>query len=134
MASKDDDRGTKDKREKQSKQWRSNAVAKFLGAIAASPATSGTLPGDVQLRVDIQVSLLDAITDTFPITRAEVDEEWSPSGAKIDSQGWGSCLAAFAQDFKHTREAYRFYNHRPRYTEETIDLAFLEIVRFLNEK
>ena len=90
-------------------------------------------PGEFQVRVDVYVSLLDAMTDNFPIARSDITLATVPSEDPIgaDSQGWGICLAGFAQYLAHNRPFYAFFDHRPAYTGETLDKPVSEIVDFL---
>ena len=99
-------------------------------------ASSGELPGDVQMRVDVQLCLMDAMTDIFPITRSEIELDTVPSGRRIgaDGQGWGMCLADYAERISGLRDVYASYVHRPRYTQETLDEPFSAIVDYLREK
>ncbi len=101
-----------------------------------APNVTGTLPDNSQMQVDVHVCLLDAMTDNFPITRSEIGADTVPSKPPIgaDVQGWGICLASFGDDLRRYREAYAFYVHKPRYTEETIDKRFPEIVLYLKQK
>ena len=100
-------------------------------AMAAVP--SDALPGDTQLHVDIHVCLLDAITDSFPVKRSDVNAKWVPSKSKagIDQQGWGICLAEFGSYLRQLRAVYAFYVHKPQYTVDTISLPFPAIVQYL---
>lgn len=93
------------------------------------------VPGDLQIRVDVYVSLLDAITDHFPIERSEIKDDTVPSDDPIsaDAQGWGICLATFALCLTRNRPVYAFYDHRPAYTAATLDKPVSEIVSFLTE-
>jgi hypothetical protein len=101
-----------------------------------SKSVTGELPGNIQLQVDVHVCLLDAMTNNFPIKRSEIGANTVPSKPPIgaDAQGWGIGLASFGEYFRHCREIYKFYVHKPRYTEETIDKTFPDIVLHLTEK
>ena len=91
------------------------------------------VPGDLQIRVDVYVSLLDAITDHFPIKRSEIKDDTVPSANPIsaDAQGWGVCLATLALYLARNRAIYAFYDHRPAYTSATLDKPVSETVSFL---
>lgn len=116
----------------------------FLGTLVTSASTGTTppsgataaLPGDIQMQVDVHVCLLDAMTDKFPIERSEIGSKTVPSKPPIeaDSGGWGPCLAAFGEYLKQLRPVYAFYVHKPRYTQETIDKPFPDIVLYLKQK
>lgn len=97
---------------------------------------TGTLPDSSQMQVDVHVCLLDAMTDNFPIKRSDIGANTVPSKPPIgaDTQGWGICLAGFGDYLRRYRDVYAFYVHKPRYTEETIDKRFPEIVLYLKQK
>jgi len=101
-----------------------------------SISVTGELPGNIQLQVDVHVCLLDAMTDTFPITRKEIGANTVPSKPPIgaNARGWGIGLASFGEYLRQCREIYKFYVHKPRYTEETIDKKFPDIVEYLTQK
>jgi hypothetical protein len=103
------------------------------------PATLGivgALPDNTQMQVDVHVCLQDAMTDNFPIKRPEIGADTVPSKPPIgaDAQGWGICLASFGEYLRQCREIYKFYVHKPRYTGETIDKTFPDIVLYLTQK
>lgn len=126
-------------REKASSRTATKAVKRVARRAGESAfletAASGfaDVPGDLQIRVDVYVSLLDAITDHFPIKRSEVKDDTVPSANPIgaDGQGWGICLATFALYLARNRAIYAFYDHRPAYTSATLDKPVSEIVSFL---
>jgi hypothetical protein len=97
---------------------------------------TGTLSDSSQMQVDVHVCLLDAMTDNFPIKRSEISSNTVPSKPPIgaDGQGWGICLASFGEYLRQYREIYKFYVHKPRYTDETIDKTFPDIVLYLTHK
>lgn len=106
----------------------------FAAAVLASLSdTSGQLPGDLQIRVDVHVCLVDAITDHFPITRPEVLPTTVPSADPIgaDAQGWGICLATFASYIRTLRPIYGFYVHQPIYTQDTLSKPLSQIIAYL---
>jgi hypothetical protein len=102
-------------------------------AATGQPRGAQALPGDIQVQVDVHVSLLDAMTDHFPIKRSDVDSDTVPSGRPLetDEGGWGVCLAGFGECLRRVRPVYAFYVHKPRYTTETIDRRFADTVLFL---
>jgi len=94
------------------------------------------LPGAYVIRADVQTCLLDAMTDCFPISRDEIEADTVPSKKPIgaDAQGWGICLVTYAGNIKARRAAYAAYTHRPRYTQETFDKPFPEIVDYFQKE
>lgn len=113
-----------------------NALPSVASTTTSLSGATSALPGDIQMQVDVQVCLLDAMTDNFPITRAEIDHKTVPSNPPIgaDTQGWGICLASFVDSLHRLRPVYAFYVHKPRYTEETINKPFSDIVAYLKQK
>jgi hypothetical protein len=106
------------------------------GAISNSSGLaeqSGALPGDFVIRADVQSCLLDAMTDSFPITRDQIQHDTKPSDRPIgaDAQGWGICLQVYAGAIRSRRAAYGAYTHRPIYTTETRAKGFSDIVNYL---
>lgn len=106
------------------------------GPFGTAAEASGGLPGRLQILVDVHSCLLDAMTDNFPIKRHEVAKDTVPSKRPIeaDGQGWGICLASFAEYLRSLRPIYAYYVHKPVYTKETIDSKFSDIVLYLTEK
>jgi hypothetical protein len=105
----------------------------FLTALSAPTelALAAALPGDAQLQVDIHVCLLDAMSE-LPIARSDIGADTVPSKtARLDVGAWGICLARFEGRLRQFRPIYLFYVHKPRYTQETFDKRFPEIVLYL---
>jgi hypothetical protein len=93
------------------------------------------LPGDVQIRIDIHVCLLDAMADQFGISRSDIGSDTVPSEDPIAATavGWGTCLARFERYLQELRPLYGAYDHQERYTEATLDLEFSAIKTYLYE-
>jgi hypothetical protein len=88
------------------------------------------------MQVDVHVCLLDAMTDNFPVRRSDIGPQTKPSNPPIsaDAQGWGVCLASFGDYLRHLRPIYGFYVHKPKYTADTLNSEFPEIVLYLKQK
>lgn len=105
----------------------------FLAALTTEGSTSeNNLPGPVLLRSDVSVCLKDVITDHIPVVRSEIGAETQPSKlGKMDRQGWGTCLYLFELYLQIRRPIYAFYDHKPRYTQDTFDMKFPKIIDYL---
>lgn len=105
-------------------------------AMSTMTETLSSSPGDLQLQVDVHSCLLDAMTDCFPIARASINATTVPSNPPIgaDGQGWGICLASFAEYLASLRPFYAFYVHKPAYTIATLSQPFPAIVMYLKER
>jgi hypothetical protein len=114
-----------------------SAAALVSAAEEVSSRRSGqSLPEGVQLRVDVHLCLLDAMTDAFPIRREDIEGKTVPSDAPIgaDAQGWGVCLAKFSEYIRHLRPIYSFYVHKPKYTTDTLSLSVTETIGYLKAR
>ena len=110
-------------------------VSQALKEILETAALVRELPGDVQIRIDIHVCLLDAVADQFGIARTDIKPETVPSEDPIAALavGWGMCLARFERYLQELRPLYAVFDHEERYTEATLNLPFAEIKDYLYE-
>lgn len=118
------------------RRYRSRWGRPRSGFQAMGPVAIEPLPGGYAMRADVQSCLLDAMTDSFPVQREEIEADTIPSEKPIgaDAQGWGICLATYAGAIRARRAIYAAYVHRPRYTQETLDKPFAEIVDYLQQE
>lgn len=78
----------------------------------------------VQVYADVWTALLDAMTDTFHVSRDELDETTVPSKDPIgaDQGGWRLCLARFEKYLYQTDQMYQAYH----VTENDVDATLNE--------
>jgi hypothetical protein len=103
----------------------------------APSGLKGKLSDNSQLQSDVIYCLLNAMTDCFRITLQEIKPSTVvPSKPPInaDEQGWEICLADFGRHLCLHNVIYVFYVHKPRYTEETLNKKFSDIVFYLKKK
>ncbi len=96
----------------------------------------GKLSDNSQLQSDVIYCLLNSMTDHFPITRPDIKPNTIPAKPPINAKegAWEICLADFGSHLCRHNVIYVFYVHKPRYTEETINKKFFEIVLYLKKK
>jgi hypothetical protein len=123
------------KAKKQTKRAAPSSLPAAVAAISVG-ASNASLGGDMQIRTDVLVCLMDAITDRFPITRDEIELDLVPSGKEIgaDEGGWGVCLQLYASYLRALRPVYGFYVHKPKYDKATLDLELHEIQIYLRNE
>jgi hypothetical protein len=111
-------------------------VSDALRGILSETGRVAELPGDVQIRIDIHVCLLDAIADQFGIARKDIKPDTVPSEDPIAALavGWGMCLARFERYLHELRPLYAPFDHQERYTGATLDLSFSEIKEYLYQR
>lgn len=111
-------------------------ISHALADILETAALVRELPGDVQIRIDIHVCLLDSVADQFGIARKDIKADTIPSEDPIAALavGWGMCLARFERYLQELRPLYAAFDHEERFTEATLDLPFAEIKVFLYER
>lgn len=108
----------------------------LLQEVLTTPGAVVDLPGDIQIRVDIHVCLLDAMSDQFGIARSDIKSDTVPSDEPIGALevGWGMCLARFERYLQQLRPLYAAYDHQERYAAETLGEPFAAIKSFLYER
>ena len=111
-------------------------VSRLLAMLDYVPTdNSGFLPSDVTIRVDVSVSLKDAMTDLLPITRDSIGSQTVPNSIQgLGSDGWGICLARFESLLEIRRSVYAFYDHKPAYTLATYEMRFHDIINYLIDR
>jgi|GEM_PF-7051753 len=111
-------------------------VSHALTDILAEAQLVVTIPGDVQIRIDVHVCLLDAMADQFGISREKIGAETVPSEEPIAASpvGWGMCLTRFERYLHELRPLYAAFDHQERYAEETLDLPFSKTKVYLYER
>ena len=111
-------------------------VSHVLTDILAEARLVVAAPGDVQIRVDVHVCLLDAIADQFRMPRKKIKAETVPSEDPIAASpvGWCMCLTRFERYLHELRPLYLVFDNEERFAEDTLDLPFSEIKVYLYER
>ncbi|MGK6325428.1 hypothetical protein ACMGDM_20355 [Sphingomonas sp. DT-51] len=111
-------------------------VSHALNDILAEARLVVAIPGDVQIRIDVHVCLLDAMADQFGIPREKILAETVPSVDPIAASpvGWGMCLTRYERYLHDLRALYLGFDSEERYAEDTLELPFSKIKVYLYEK
>lgn len=111
-------------------------VSHALSDILAEARLVVAIPGDVQIRIDVHVCLLDAMADQFGLPREKIMAETIPSADPIAASpvGWGMCLTRYERYLHDLRALYRGFDNEERFANDTLEISFSEIKVYLYQR